>query len=182
MIRTSLKSTSDQPTVFYQREQRNQSRCQCSISRFVRIQLLLLLALLVLAAIIIPIVVLVYDNRNSTPPCSITYTGTFISGVTPTTQCDDWRAFTTIGISVTDTSVITPLAIALRYNTTILTSSNGVSWRAGSCGSGFELAANGACTCSSNYALRPCQGSSSWGGIASSSCGAQTQTISLHLE
>ena len=132
--------------------------------------------------------------------CSTTYTGTFISGVTPTTQCDDWRAFTTsltctsysklrlygssdpIGISVTDASVVTPLAIALRYNTTLLTSSNGVSWRAGGCGSGYEIAANGACTCSSNYALRPCQGSSSWGGISSSSCGAQTQTISLHLE
>ena len=87
------------------------------------------------------------------------------------------------GATVTDSYIVTALAAALRYNGTILIPSNGAVWKVGVCGSGYEIAANGACTCAATTALRPCIGSSvNWGGISGSTCSAGTQTIYLHFE
>ncbi|CAF1420502.1 unnamed protein product [Adineta ricciae] len=173
-----------------------------TVSRCLCIQFLVLLGLVTLAAITIPIVVIVLDSISSSPPCASTYSDVFTNGITPTTaQCTAWREFKNaltcatyskvrmygsndpIGITSTDSSVATALAIALRYNTTITTVLNGVTWRVGACGSGYEISATGTiCSCPTGYTIRPCIGSSNWGGINSATCGAATQTMSLYFE
>ncbi|CAF0900401.1 unnamed protein product [Adineta steineri] len=178
------------------------TKSKCSVSRCIGFELLILLLLLVLAALIIPIVVVVLDTRSS---CSTTYSQTFTSGVTPTDQCTAWRVFTTgltcssyslmhmygsndpVGITVDSSSVATALAYALRYNATFGISYNGITWKIGSCSccgsSGWEITATGSlCTSPSGYTMRPCYGSSCWGGIAGATCNAATQTMSLHFE
>ncbi|CAF1120630.1 unnamed protein product [Adineta steineri] len=176
------------------------TKSKCSVSRCIGLELLILLLLLVLAALIIPIVVVVLDTRSS---CSTTYSQTFTSGVTPTDQCTAWRVFTTgltcssyslmqmygsndpVGITVDSSSVATALAYALRYNATFGISYNGITWKIDSCGGGssYEITATGyTCNCVSGYTIRPCIGSSSWGGITGTPCSAATQTMSLHFE
>ncbi|CAF1045524.1 unnamed protein product [Adineta steineri] len=180
------------------------TKSKCSVSRCIGLELLILLLLLVLAALIIPIVVIILDTRSS--PCSTTYSQTFTSGVTATTQCTAWQVFTTgltcssyslmqmygsndpVGITVDSSSVATALAYALRYNATFGISYNGITWKIGSCtccgGSSYEITATGIlCSNPSGYTMRPCYGSGScWGGINSATCGAATQTMSLHFE
>ncbi|CAF0900349.1 unnamed protein product [Adineta steineri] len=176
------------------------TKSKCSVSRCIGFELLFLLLLLVLAALIIPIVVIILDTRSS---CSTTYSQTFTSGVTPTDQCTAWRVFTTgltcssyslmqmygsndpTGITVTDSSVVTALALALRYNSTFGVTYNGVTWQVGPCSSGtsYVITATGIlCNCASGYTMRPCHGDSNWGGMAGTTCGAATQTMSLHFE
>ncbi|UJR07317.1 hypothetical protein I4U23_011604 [Adineta vaga] len=175
-------------------------KSRCSVSRCVCIQLLVLLCLLVLAAIIIPIIVIVLDTRTNS--CATTYSDSFTTGVTATTQCTNWRIFTTgltctsyskmriygsndpTGITITDTTVVTALAIGLRYNTSsIISPLNGINWRVGSCGSGYEITSLGTCICSSTgYTIRPCHGNPSWGAIAGASCSGPTQTMSISFE
>ncbi|CAF0768643.1 unnamed protein product [Adineta steineri] len=179
----------------------SETKSKCSVSRCVGLELLILLLLLVLAALIIPIVVIILDTRSS--PCSTTYSQTFTSGVTPTDQCTAWRVFTTgltcssyslmqmygsndlVGITVTDSSVVTSLALALRYNSTLGVTYNGITWQVGQCSSGtsYVITATGIlCNCASGYTMRPCHGDSNWGGMAGSTCGAGTQAMSLHFE
>ncbi|CAF1045506.1 unnamed protein product [Adineta steineri] len=174
------------------------TKSKCSASRCIGLELLILLLLLVLAALIIPIVVVVLDNRSS---CSTTYSQTFTSGVTTTTQCTAWVAFTNsltcssyslmriygsndpVGITVDSSSVVTAFAQSLRYNFTFGISYNGITWRVGPCGNGGEISATGSlCACGSGYTMRPCYTSPNWGGINSATCGAATQTMSLHFE
>ncbi|CAF1491590.1 unnamed protein product [Adineta steineri] len=172
------------------------TKSKCSVSRCVGLELLILLFLLVLAALIIPIVVIILA-------CSTTYSQTFTGGVTPTTQCTAFRVFTTgltcssyslmqmygsndpVGITVTDSSVVTSLALALRYNNTFGIIYNGVTWKVGVCGpsNSYEITATGSlCPCTAGYTMRPCHGDPTWGGIASTTCGPATQTMSLHFE
>ncbi|CAF1225307.1 unnamed protein product [Adineta steineri] len=175
------------------------TKSKCSVSRFIGFELLILLLLLVLAALIIPIVVVVLDTRSS--PCSTTYSQTFTSGVTTTTQCTAWVAFTNsltcssyslmriygsndpVGITVDSSSVVTAFAQSLRYNFTFGISYNGITWRVGPCGNGGEIGATGSlCACGSGYTMRPCYTSPNWGGIVGTTCNAATQTMSLHFE
>ncbi|CAF1045453.1 unnamed protein product [Adineta steineri] len=188
------------------------TKSKCSVSRCIGLELLILLLLLVLAALIIPIVVVVlalrlgleYIDANYTrsSPCSVTYSQTLTYGVAPTTQCTAWSAFATsltcssyslmrmygsndpTGITVDSSSVATALALALRYNFTYGTTYNGLTWKVGACGPGsYEISATGTiCSCPTGYTIRPCIGSSSWGGINSATCGAATQIVSLHFE
>ncbi|CAF1112370.1 unnamed protein product [Adineta ricciae] len=193
------ESNLEQPKIVHRSQQSIKSKSQCSVSRLICTQLLILLALLVVAAITIPIIVLILDNRSA--PCSSTYSDTFTNGVTPTAaQCANWQQFKTsltcssyskmrfygskdlVGVTVSDPSVVTALVVALKYNTTVTTLSNGVYWRVGVCSSGFEISANGFCACAANYALRPCHSNSDWGGIGSPTCSSATQTLSLYFE
>ncbi|CAF1452633.1 unnamed protein product [Adineta ricciae] len=176
-------------------------KSKCSISRIICVQLCVLLGLLVLAAIIIPIVVLVKDNTSQTPACSKTYSDTFINGVSSSSQCAAWQSFlasltcTTystlriygsndpVGIVLNDPNVVTALAVALRYNTSIIAPSNGVNWRAYLCSGGMEITTTGCfCCCSVGYILRPCWNSGYWGGILTTPCVGPTQTLSIHFE
>ncbi|CAF0900264.1 unnamed protein product [Adineta steineri] len=89
-----------------------------------------------------------------------------------------------VGITVDSSSVATALAYALRYNATFGISYNGITWKIDSCGSNsYEITSTGyTCNCVSGYTIRPCIGSSSWGGITGTPCGGATQTMSLHFE
>ncbi|UJR07315.1 hypothetical protein I4U23_011603 [Adineta vaga] len=175
-------------------------KSRCSVSRCVCIQLLVLLCLLVLAAIIIPIIVIVLDTRTNS--CATTYSDSFTNGATPTTQCTNWRIFTTgltctsyskmriygsndpKGITITDTTVVTALAIGLRYNTSsIIAPLNGINWRAGSeCWGGYHIGSAAYCSCPTGYSIRPCVGNAYWGGINGATCNAPSQTLSIDFE
>ena len=90
-----------------------------------------------------------------------------------------------VGITVTDPNTVTALAIALRYNTTMALTYNGVPWRVWPCSSGYEITSSGsACSCTTGYyTIRPCPWINGyWGGIASVSCNAASQTMSLSFE
>ncbi|CAF0737911.1 unnamed protein product [Adineta steineri] len=172
----------------------SETKSKCSVLQCIGLQLLVSLLLLVLAALIIPIVVIVLA-------CSTTYSQTFTGGVAPTTQCTAFRVFTTgltcssyslmqmygsndpVGITVTDSSVVTALALALRYNNTFGIVYNGITWKIDLCGSRYEITATGSvCSCTAGYTMRPCHVNSDWGGIAGSTCSPATQTMSLHFE
>ncbi|UJR07316.1 hypothetical protein I4U23_011603 [Adineta vaga] len=173
-------------------------KSRCSVSRCVCIQLLVLLCLLVLAAIIIPIIVIVLDTRTNS--CATTYSDSFTTGVTATTQCTNWRIFTTgltctsyskmriygsndpTGITITDASAVTALAVALRYNTTLIVRYNGINWRVGTDWSGYEITSTGAHTCSAGYTIRPCAGNVHWGGMNGATCNPTSQTLSISFE
>ncbi|CAF1441160.1 unnamed protein product [Adineta ricciae] len=178
----------------------SKSASRCSTSRCLCIQLLVLLALLVLAAVIIPIVVLILENQSSTSPCAVTYFQSFTAFTTQTAQCTAWQQFAAsltctsyskmriygsndpIGITVTDPNTVTALAVALRYNTTIVINNNGITWRVWPCSSGYEITSSGcSCCCTTGYyTIRPCPWINGyWGGIASASCNAASQTMSL---
>ncbi|CAF0768626.1 unnamed protein product [Adineta steineri] len=140
-------------------------------------------------------------KSNLIVACSTTYSQTFTGGVAPTTQCTAFRVFTTgltcssyslmqmygsndpVGITVTDSSVVTALALALRYNNTFGIMYNGITWKIDLCGSRYEITATGSvCSCTAGYTMRPCHVNSDWGGIAGSTCSPATQTMSLHFE
>ena len=128
-----------------------------------------------------------------------TYSQSFTSGSTSAAQCTVWTNFVaflplrpytsatlkgsrdTTGVSVTTASVISGIVLALRTSTAygpII--SNGRSWAVGLCGSGYELSSNGAvCSCATGYTVRPCRGTSSWGGINGASCTATTQNMTV---
>ncbi|UJR18095.1 hypothetical protein I4U23_004995 [Adineta vaga] len=173
---------------------------KCSVSRCVCIQLLIFLGLLVLAAIIIPILVIILDTQAS--PCARTYSQSFTTGITQAAQCTAWQQFTTgltcisyskmriygsndaTGITVSDPNVVTALAVALRYNTTLALTHNGISWRVWQCSSGYEITSSGsACSCTVGYTIRPCPWVNGWwGGVQTTSCSAASQTLSLYFE
>ncbi|CAF0796005.1 unnamed protein product [Adineta steineri] len=130
--------------------------------------------------------------------CATTYSQSFTYGTTPTSQCTAWITFAAgltctsysslriygsndpTGITISDSYVVTAIAVALRANTTYSATSNGYTWIVGVCGSGYEITATGTlCTCNTGYTLRPCFGGSNWGGIMGTTCGAATQTLSL---
>ncbi|CAF1200233.1 unnamed protein product [Adineta ricciae] len=181
----------------------SKSGSKCSVSRCLCIQLLVLLGLLVLTAIIIPIVVLILENQSSTSPCAVTYSQSFTAFTTQAAQCTAWQQFAAsltctsyskmriygsndpVGITVTDPNTVTALAVALRYNTAMALTYNGIAWRIWPCSSGYEITSSGsACSCTTGYyTIRPCPWINGyWGGIASASCNAASQTMSLSFE
>ncbi len=85
------------------------------------------------------------------------------------------------GITLTDSSVVTAVATALRTSATYTGISNGYTIKVGSCGGGYEITSSGSvCSCNAGYTIRPCRGGSYWGAIdGSTSCNAPTQTMSL---
>ncbi|UJR32488.1 hypothetical protein I4U23_019950 [Adineta vaga] len=132
------------------------------------------------------------------PP--VVYSVTFTSGVYSPILCSIWTSFTASltcsnytsfslngtydpnGYTATDRTVVNGVAIALRTSTTYVGNSNGITWRVGSCG-GSELTTTGSiCQCATGNTLRPCVGGASFGGLASSSCSAPTQVITLSFE
>ena len=123
----------------------------------------------------------------------------FTVGATPTAQCASWTSFVgqltvrpyillrlcgsndQVGVSVTNTTVIGNIALALRTSTPLLpVTSNARSWAVDTCGSGYELSANGpACVCSTGYSIRPCMANANWGGINGITCSAASQFITV---
>ena len=91
-----------------------------------------------------------------------------------------------VGITLTDPSIVTAIAVGLRYNTTISATSNGVNWRVGSCWwsvPGEITTVGGICSNSYGYTIRPCVVYAGyWGGILTQSCYGASQTLSLYLE
>jgi len=127
----------------------------------------------------------------------ITYSQSFTSGVTPSSQCSAWTTFVAqltvrsytlltvsgsldpVGVTVTDPVVIAAIAMALRTGGSYgPVTSNGRSWAVGACGSGSELSVIGTvCYCNAGYDVRPCIGNSNYGGINGATCGGGTQTL-----
>lgn len=134
----------------------------------------------------------------------VTYTSSFSSGVTPSSQCTTWLSFvsqltgsyTTLtisgsndptGITLTNSAMVAAIASALRNgNSYGPTSSNGYSWAVGPCavsGSYNELTATGTvCGCNTGYTARPCIGNTNWGGVNSATCGGPTQSITVTFQ
>jgi hypothetical protein len=133
---------------------------------------------------------------------SIVYSQGFASGVIPSSQCTAWLTFQSllisrpytsmtisgsndpIGITLTNAAYVLGIATALRTNTAYgPVSSNGYSWAVGVCavsGNYYELTATGGiCGCSTGYTVRPCIGNSNWGGVAGSTCGGGSQTLTV---
>ncbi|CAF1187508.1 unnamed protein product [Didymodactylos carnosus] len=131
---------------------------------------------------------------------TVTYSQCFTSGATATSQCTAWttfvaqltpRAYTLltirgtqdlVGVTVTDATVISNIASALRTSTAYgPVTSNSRSWAVGSCGTAYELSASGTtCQCASpGYIARPCLTNLNWGGINNITCSAASQTITV---
>ncbi|CAF1300819.1 unnamed protein product [Adineta ricciae] len=196
---SSSKTTSQTAPKQLKIQKQNPQKSKCTVSRCVCIQLIFLLALVLLAAIIIPVIVIVLANSGSNS-CAKTYSDSFTSGVTATTQCTSWRSFTTgltcttyskmriygsndpTGITIADVSTVTALAVALKYNTTLIARYNGINWRVGPDWSGYEITSTGGHTCSTGYTVRPCAGNLHWGGIAGATCSPLSQTLSISFE
>lgn len=134
---------------------------------------------------------------------SIVYSQTFTNGVTPSSQCSAWNTFAaqltvrnytflamrgsqdSIGVTVTDPSVIAGIALALRTSTAYgPVTSNGRSWAVASCSSVLSLSASGsACSCTAPvYILRPCTTGTDWGGLNGSVCTGPTQNITVTFQ
>jgi hypothetical protein len=130
--------------------------------------------------------------------CAVTYSQSFTYYTYSSSPCTAWTAFlanltcTTYtklqiygsqeptGITITDSSVVTALATALRNSTAYTGTSNGYTMKVGSCGGGYEITSTGSvCNCNKGYTVRPCSGTTMWGGINGSSCNAAAQTMSL---
>ncbi|CAF4157291.1 unnamed protein product [Rotaria magnacalcarata] len=131
---------------------------------------------------------------------TITYSQNFTFELTATAQCTAWTSFVTqlivqpyilltmsgtfnpIGVSVTNTTVIANIALALRTSTRYgPVTSNSLSWAVGLCGPSYELSASGTtCMCTSpGYAIRPCLTNQNYGGINTTTCSGPTQTMTV---
>jgi hypothetical protein len=151
---------------------------------------------------------------SGSPVCSngacttaITFTDSFTTGVTPSTQCTDWNTFrgkltgTYTSITMKGSKDMTgrtcsgaaanTLCQALHNGTTVgATSCGGYTWEIGiTCaamgGSPVELSADGtlcACTSPTGYDVRPCIGNLNWGGINGVTCSAPTQTMTVSCQ
>ncbi len=96
------------------------------------------------------------------------------------------------GITCSDPAAAQQLANAMRDSVTTSVSCAGNTWEinAGLCLTGcatsenaLEISVNsGNCGCSGPYSVRPGIGNSNWGGIAGTSCGAQTQTMTVAVQ
>jgi hypothetical protein len=151
---------------------------------------------------------------GSTPDCylggctklGVTYTGSFVGGGTPTTQCTDFETFRasisasktystitiksnldTTGSSCTGADANT-ICQALRTGTATTAPCGGKTWRVGTCGSsgsttGWEVTnSSGICTCDTGWCVRPCIGNNNWGGSNGPTCSAPTQTLIVVCE
>ena len=136
--------------------------------------------------------------------CAVTYSQNFTLNTNPVSQCTAWISFVagltcstyytvhiygskdTTGITITDSSVATAIATALRTGIAYTGISNGYTMKVGTCGGGIgapsgyvELSSTGGtCGCNPGYTVRPCQGGS-WGGLYGTPCNAATQTMTV---
>jgi hypothetical protein len=122
----------------------------------------------------------------------------FSQGVSSPTQCNAWNTFraqltgTYSQISISDGTGFTctgpsanTLCQALRNNTAVTVSCNGLTWVTGSCGSGLELTAgigSGVCGCDARATVRPCIGNENWGGVGTNTCSAPSQTLVVRCQ
>ena len=91
------------------------------------------------------------------------------------------------GVSVTDSDAATAIASALYTKGSGSWSSDGRSWRVGSCTNQNYTnraisASNSVCSCHTNYDIRPCIGNRNWGGIGTSTCNGPSQTMTVVFE
>ena len=128
------------------------------------------------------------------------YSQFFTRGSTPTSQCTAWTSFVaqlmvlpytsltingtydSIGITLTNSSVVASIASALRTSTSYgPVTSNSRSWTVGTCGSSSELSASGSiCSCPNpNYIVRPCMSNSNFGGVNTDTCGGPSLTMTV---
>ena len=147
------------------------------------------------------VIALFLDDHFLLRLAAVTYSQAFTSGVTPSSQCSAWTSFVaqltvrpytllvirgtfdTVGVTVTDPTVIAGIAAALRTSTAYgPVTSNGRSWAVGACGGGRELSAAGTvCWCNTGYIVRPCIGNSNWGGANTATCGGSSQTMTVEF-
>ncbi|CAF4590768.1 unnamed protein product [Rotaria socialis] len=116
-------------------------------------------------------------TTTTTAALNIVYSQSFTSGVTPSSACTAWTNFVaqltplpytllqmngtydSVGVTITDSTVIAAIAVALRTAAAYgPVTTNGRSWQVGACGTGSELSAAGSiCMCPSpDYLVRPC--------------------------
>ena len=90
----------------------------------------------------------------------------------------------TVGVAVTDPTVIAGIALALRTSGTYgPVTSNGRSWAVGACGGGREITATGSiCSCNTGWTVRPCIGNLNWGAVNAYTCSAATQTLVVEFQ
>jgi hypothetical protein len=140
---------------------------------------------------------------GNTPYCSggmctggLLYSKMFTGGQVPPAQhCTDWNSFRAslngsynsitvfgsndmVGRTCTG-NMANQLCQALKSGQATSVMCNGNAWYAGVCTSGIEISANGQCSCTSQYSLRPCINHQDWGGVKTTSCGAPSQTMSV---
>jgi len=138
-----------------------------------------------------------------------TYTDSYTKGVTSTAQCTNWNAwrkglsatkvYTKItvkgsafptGKSCSEIGVSGPradnLCQALRTGTATSESCGGDSWIVSLfCGPGGAVGLiinNPPCGCGTGYAVRPCIDSPDWGGLGGTTCGSESQTMTVICE
>lgn len=138
----------------------------------------------------------------------IKYSENFTAGVVPTNQCTSWKKFTSqlvnrqytsmkiygsrdpIGITIIDTYIISSITKSLRTSTADSVYHSGTNryYRVGQCGNGIELSidsiSTGLCTCTSEYTIRPCHGTTNFGEIRSmtgNSCFGSTQSMTIEF-
>lgn len=90
--------------------------------------------------------------------------------------------YDSIGLTITNSTVITNIANALRLNTYYMsTSTNGRVWIATMCSSTQELSSYGiSCQCPLvGYIVRPCSNNYNFGGINTKTCGGPTQVMTV---
>ncbi|CAM2708092.1 unnamed protein product [Rotaria socialis] len=139
-------------------------------------------------------------TTTTTAALNIVYSQSFTSGVTPSSACTAWTNFVaqltplpytllqmngtydSVGVTITDSTVIAAIAVALRTAAAYgPVTTNGRSWQVGACGTGSELsAASSICAClSPDYLVRPCIGNSNFGGVNTNTCGGPTQIMTV---
>jgi hypothetical protein len=140
---------------------------------------------------------------GGTPACSggqcvaaLTYSKMFTqSQVPPAQHCTDWNAFrasltgtyTSITVRGSNNMVgktcsgaqANQLCQALRTGTATTLVCGADTWYVGTCSAGIEVSAQGQCTCTSQYAVRPCINHQDWGGVQTTSCNAPSQTLEV---
>jgi cysteine-rich repeat protein len=125
----------------------------------------------------------------------IFFKGDFVQNQAPAQQCNDWNTFraqlqgfqfsrVAIWGSQDQTGVecegveADTVCQALASGGVANVFCDGRTWTVGECG-GVELSASGQCQCSVGYTLRPCIGSTPWGGVNTDTCSPPSQTIEV---
>jgi hypothetical protein len=136
--------------------------------------------------------------------CSVTgavFSEDFIQFSSAPAQCNRWNdflandlsngdynsvtmsgTFDPTGVTCADPTAATQICRALHNGTFTSLFCNGRTWTVGSCG-GMELSVDSSfCNCvSSGHTVRPCTGSS-WGGVATDTCGGPNQNLTVICE
>jgi hypothetical protein len=134
---------------------------------------------------------------------AVVYKADFTQGGTPMQQCTDWRTFAgllvknnytkvtisgsldNVGVSCTGNGANT-ICSALNTNQTVSVQCDGRTWRTGPCGgNSLELSASGnicQCDMAPGYVIRPCIMNLNWGGVFSTTCGGQNQTMQVSCQ